>query len=141
MTNKTDTKAQARRERLKQIYGALNIYGTNDREELFLNSPSCKRRYAALGRKVLKHYLGDQYNPHTVEFQAEHFIREMIETAVQAKVLLKYKGYDWEFLDNSFKKAISFLMNIDLPYDQSRIQSGINPCLKITYLDVPSTKQ
>lgn len=141
MTDKMNAEAKARRERLQQIYGALNIYGSNDREELFLNSPDCKRRYAALGRKILAHYAGDKYNPHTVEFHVERYIRIMIEGFVQAKVLYKHKGYDWEYIDNFFKKVVSFSMEINIPYDQKRLDAGINPAIYTIPVNPHPTKQ
>lgn len=127
MTGKMDAEAKARRKRLQQIYGALNIYGSNDREKLFLNSPNCKRRYAALGRKILTHYAGDKYNPHTIEFYVEHFIRLHIETFIQQKVFYNLKSYDWEYIDNFFKKVVSELMRIDIPFDMQLFERGIEP--------------
>lgn len=103
------------------------IYGDAFRERLSLKNPVSLPRYAKLGRKVLSRYLGDKYNPHTVEIYQEYWVREHIKRFVEFKVFYKIKGYDWEFLDQFFRKVVGDLFKIDIPYDLERIKQGIKP--------------
>ncbi|MCY1242504.1 hypothetical protein D3C87_297820 [compost metagenome] len=103
------------------------IYGDAFREGLSLKNPVSLPRYAKLGRKALSHYLGDKYNPHTVEIYQEYWVREHIKRFVEFKVFYKIKGYDWEFLDQFFRKVVGDLFKINIPYDLERIKQGIKP--------------
>lgn len=141
MTKQMDDETKTRKERLKLIYGALNIYGSNDRERLFLETPKCRRRYAALARKVLSHYAGNKYNPHTVEYHVEDFIRQHIAGFVEQKVFFKLKDYDWEYIDNFFKRVVSELMGIDIPYDVELFERGMNHVYEIPIMQPHPTKQ
>ncbi|MNX85911.1 hypothetical protein D3C86_1177670 [compost metagenome] len=75
----------------------------------------------------MSHYLGDKYNPHTVEIYQEYWVREHIKRFVEFKVFYKIKGYDWEFLDQFFRKVVGDLFKINIPYDLERIKQGIKP--------------
>lgn len=100
------------------------IYGDSFRDRIAHESTALPR-YAKLGRKVLSYYVGEKYNPHTIEINTEVFVRHHIKRFIQEKVFYKQKGYDWEFIDHYFKKVIGELLEIEIPYDMERLRQGI----------------
>ena len=110
---------------------AQYIYGDEFRDREFLKNPVYLPRYSHLSRKILTHYAGEHYNPHTFELTHEIFIRQLIHSAVETKVLYKLSGYDWELIDNFLKKVIGEILKIDIPYDKERIERGMLPQYRI----------
>lgn len=107
------------------------IYGDEFRDREFLKNPVYMPRYAHLSRKILTHYAGEHYNPHTFDIIHEIFIRQLIHSAVESKVLYKLPGYDWELIDNFLKKVIGEMLKINIPYDKERIEKGKLPQYRI----------
>jgi hypothetical protein len=103
------------------------IYGDAFRDREFLRTLAYRPRYAHLSRKILTHYAGEHYNPHTFNIVHEIYIRQLIHSAVENKVFNKLPGYDWELIDNFLKKVVGEILNIDIPYDKERIAKGILP--------------
>ncbi len=101
------------------------IYGDIEREQRFLCGPDIYLRYAPLARKALRHYAKDAYDPHTVDFSPEWWLRVHIENIITTKVQNKIQ-YDWELIDNFLKKVIGMLMKIDIPYDAERLEYAIS---------------
>ncbi|MDQ7959854.1 hypothetical protein [Flavobacterium lindanitolerans] len=110
---------------------AQYIYGDEFRDREFLKNPVYLPRYAHLSRKILTHYAGEHYNPHTFDLTHEIFIRQLIHSAVETKVLYKLSGYDWELIDNFLKKVIGEMLKINIPYDKERIEKGMLPQYRI----------
>lgn len=110
----------------KQLTQTRYIYGDSLRERLAYTEHSLPR-FASLGRKLLSHYGGDNYNPHTVDLGVEYFIRFHIQHAIEQKIFYRQKDHDWEFADNFFKKVVGELLEIDIPYDQDRLDKGLWP--------------
>lgn len=96
------------------------IYGDLHRDALFLIGKNPLLRYAPLARKVLRHYAKDAYDPHTIDFEIEWWVREHVANFIDIKVKNRVQ-YDWEYMDHYFKRVIGRLMNIDIPYDEARL--------------------
>lgn len=117
----------------KQLTHTRYIYGDSSRERLAYTKCMLPR-FASLGRKVLSHYGGDNYNPHTVDIGLEYLVRFHIQHAIEQKIFYRQKDYDWEFEDNFFKKVVGQLLEIDIPYDQERLDKGLWPDQNLTLL-------
>lgn len=114
----------------KHIEYAKYLYGSAGRDYYFFRNPDSLPRYGHLARKLIIHYAGSAYNPHTVDYVTEVYIRSFIRDAVEYKVTNKVKGYDCELYDNFFKKIIGESFDLDLPYDLARIERGFDPQFK-----------
>lgn len=102
-------------------------YGCAVTDEFLFTNPKSLPRYGNLARKVMMHYLGERYNPHLHGLVHEPFLRQMIKEFVSYKVFNRLSEYDWEWLDQSFRKYFNGCFDLDLPFDQNRIQAGLKP--------------
>ena len=122
--------------------GVLNsskyFYGCAYRDRYLLNDPESLPLYGHLARKVLMHYAGNLYNPHTLCITMEPKLRRIIKDLVEYKVMNRTKGYDWQWIDAYFKKTISDYFDLKLPYDQATIDRGFapefRPAIEMDYL-------
>ncbi len=96
------------------------IYGDIEREQRFLRGADQYLRYAPLARKALRHYAKDAYDPHTIDFAPEWWVRRYVANFIIIKVENKVQ-YDWEFIDNFMKMVIGDLLTIDIPYNEERL--------------------
>lgn len=124
-------------EKKKQSYKAAYVYGSEIRDRI-LNEPKSLPRYAALARKALSYYGGEHYNPHTVAIHTEVFIRKLIQNAVETKVFYKAK-HNWEYIDHFLRKVIGSELQINIPYDQSVLDTELAPEYKATHSHLNDT--
>ncbi len=111
------------------------FYGSEYRDEYLLCDPKSLLRYGHLARKVLMHYAGDHYNPHTICITQEPFIRLLIKGFIEYKVVYKTGGYDWEMIDNFFKKVVSDYYKLNLPYDEKVLKRQFKPEFRAQFLN------
>lgn len=109
------------------LKASRHFYGCAYTDKYLLRDPASLPRYGQLARKLLKHYAGDHYNLHTTPMAIEMHIRELIKGLIEYKVIYRTKGYDWEWIDNFFKKTVSVYFNLDLPFSIERIKQGFAP--------------
>lgn len=102
----------------------MNLY-KDEFTDILMRHPKSNPRYASLARKTLSHYLGDRYDPATFDHEIEFFIRNCIEIYVVLKVTEK-EPYDWEVIDNFFKKVLFDHGYTDLEFDMTKIERGYN---------------
>lgn len=119
----------------RQFLASINnpaewLYGSIARDRYLLHNNSSLPRYGHLARKAFVHYAKERYNPHTISITNEIHIRQLIMLTIEAKVFRRIKDYDWDALDNYFAKAIGNILDIDIPYDQARLDQGIREDLK-----------
>jgi len=114
------------------------IYGSAARERR-ANNPETLPRYAKLARKALCHYAKDHYDPHTTDLLHEIYIRQLIHTFIETKVIYKLEGYDWEYIDNFLKKVIGESLEIDIPYNAKRVEQGIRTELRVNHFHSGNT--
>lgn len=114
------------RDKNGNLASANYVYGCAYRDRYLLHDPESLPLYGALARKVLMHYAGENYNPNTICITMEPKLRRAIKDLVEYKVFHR-TGYDWQWIDNYFKKSISDYYNLNLPYDQERIDQGFAP--------------
>lgn len=100
-------------------------YGCTFADEFLFRNPKSLPRYGSLARKVMMHYLGERYNPHIHGLAHEPFLRQMIKEFVSYKVFNCLPEYDWEWLDQSFRKYFNGCFHLDLPFDPKRIRAGL----------------
>lgn len=113
------------------------LYGCKVRDNYLLRNPASLPLYGNLARKALIHYAGEVYNPHTIHEAQEVFIRQLIKMTVEHKITNRLKVYDWEWIDNFFKKVISDYYELNLPYNLARIEQGLSPEFRaIEYLNI-----
>jgi len=74
----------------------------------------------------MMHYLGDRYNPHLHGLTHEVFLRQMVKEIIAYKVLYKRPVYDWDWIDQSFRKYFRGCCDVSLLYDQKRIDAGLS---------------
>jgi len=75
-------------------------------------------RYRHVARKLLHYYLGDQYNPDTLDPDIELSIRQGVHVWVKAKVILK-APYDWNYIDNGFRRFLNEAGFTHITFDQN----------------------
>lgn len=100
------------------------VYGCGYRDKYLLHDPGSLPLYGHLARKALMHYAREHYNPHTICITMEPKLRRIIKDLVEYKVMNRTKGYDWQWIDNYFKKTVGDYYKLDLPYDQAMIDQG-----------------
>ncbi len=110
------------------------LYGSAFNDHYLLCDPATLPRYGHLARKAMMRYAGDLYNPHIHGITHEVFLRRMIKEFIAYKVLYKTAAYDWEWIDHSLRKYFSGCFEIDLPYDQKRIDAGLKDGAKAPLL-------
>lgn len=108
------------------------VYGDRYRDHYLLRDNESLPLYAHLARKLLMHYAKEHYNPHTICITQEPRVRRLIKQLVEYKVMHRMKGYDWEWIDHFFKKAVGEYYDLKLPYDQARIDQGFAPEYRAT---------
>lgn len=101
------------------------LYGSAFADDYLINDPESLPRYGYLVRKLMQHYLGDNYNPHLHGIAHEPFLRHMVKEFIRYKVLYHLPTYDWEWLDHAFRKYFSGWFGHSLYYSQARIDSGL----------------
>lgn len=100
------------------------FYGSQAVDDYLFRNPKSLPLYGHLARKILMHYAGEYYNPHTIHLTMEPHIRMLIKSFVEYKVFYKIKGYDWELIDHFFRKVVDDYYNLGLKYDQAVIDRG-----------------
>ena len=110
------------------------FYGCAFDDDYLFRNPASLPRYGHLVRKVMAHYLGDRYNPHLHGLRHEPFLRMMVQDMIAYKVLYRTNAYDWQWIDQSFRKYFSTAFELDLPFDQCRIDAGFDPAGKAARL-------
>ncbi|OJV55773.1 MAG: hypothetical protein BGO31_16900 [Bacteroidetes bacterium 43-16] len=118
-------------EKKKQSYKAAYVYGSEIRDRI-LNEPKSLPRYAALASKALSFYGGEHYNPYTVAIHTEVFIRKLIQNGIEKKVFYKAK-YNWVYIDHFLRKVIGTELQINIPYDQSVLDTELASKYKVAY--------
>ncbi len=111
---------------LEAIMTESFLYGSATVDQYMLHNPDSLPRYGHLARKVMVHYAGECYNTHEHGLWHEPFLRQMIRDMVSYKVFHRLPDYDWEFIDNMFRRYIAKCFNISLPYNQKRIDQGFS---------------
>ncbi|MFD0750625.1 hypothetical protein ACFQZS_10755 [Mucilaginibacter calamicampi] len=106
------------------------LYGSELRDEMFLKWEGSIPRFGHLARKILIHYGGEHYNPHTVPYMTERFIRQLIKNTIELKVQRHIVGYDWELIDNFLKKVVCDELGLDLPSDYKPLNRQVLPELR-----------
>ena len=106
------------------------FYGDEWRDYRFLRHPHWLPRFAHLSRKLLMHYAGDRYNPHTILLADEYLVRVHIQDLINYRIHHRTTGYDWDYIDHFFRKFIGDIYGIDLQPDLQRIEQGIQPPYK-----------
>ena len=114
------------RDKNGNLVSSKYVYGCAYRDRYLLHDPASLPLYGTLARKVLMHYAGEHYNPHTIHITMEPKLRGAIKDLVAYKVMNRTQ-YDWQWIDNYFKKTISDYYGLSLPYDQERIDRGFAP--------------
>lgn len=114
-------------------------YGCAFTDDYLFRNPDSLPRYGHLARKVMMHYLGEAYNPHTLGLTHEPFLRQMIREFVSYKVFNRLTAYDWEWLDNSFRRYFNKSFNLDLPVNEQRIKAGLAGQARSPYITVHTT--
>jgi hypothetical protein len=99
------------------------IYGSKERDNFLLHDPSTFPRYGHLARLAFIHYGGANYQPDSISEFHESCIRSGIKKIIRDKVIFKGQ-YDWEWIDNALKAAISDILKIDLIYDSALVENG-----------------
>lgn len=108
------------------IKAAQYFYGCAYKDKYLLHDPASLPRYGYLARKVLAHYLGDQYNPHTIPMAVEYHFRLYIKEMIAYKIMYQVKSYDWQWIDHFFRKAVCSYFDLDIPYDTKLLNHGLS---------------
>lgn len=106
------------------------LYGNEWRDKFLLHDPKSLPRFGHLARKVLMHYAGEHYNPHTICYIDECAIRTHIRDFILYRMEHKTPGYDWEWIDHYFRKVVGGIFDIPLHHDLARIREGFKPPFK-----------
>lgn len=114
-------------------------YGCPFTDEFLFNDPQSLPRYGGLARKVMIHYLSEAYNPHLHGLAHEPFLRKMIKQFMTYKVFHHCSTYDWDWLDQLFRKYFNGCFGMNLPVNESRLKSGANALAKPSFLSTHST--
>jgi hypothetical protein len=104
----------------------MYLYGSAIDDDILLRDPKYLPRYGHLARKVLMHYAGDLYNPHVHGLMHEPFLRALIKDIIAFKIFHRTE-YDWEWLDNAFRRYVNGCFGTNLPYDAERLKAGLSP--------------
>ena len=80
-------------------------YYKDDFTDFIMYHNDTSPRYRALAIKALKFYLGDLYNPKTLDPNVELQIREFIYTCIHIRVINRIP-YHWEFIDNYLRRLL-----------------------------------
>lgn len=113
---------------------ARYFYGCAYKDKYLLYDPASLPRYGYLARKVLSHYLGDQYNPHTIPMEVEYHFRLYIKEMIEYKIMYRTKGYDWQWIDHFFRKAVCAYFDFDIAYDMKLLDRGLDPAFSAPVL-------
>lgn len=127
MTRSTDWFTENVRDKEGVLVSSKYFYGSRYRDHFLLRDNESLPLYGRLGRKLLMHYAAEHYNPHTIGINHEPRLRGLIKQLVEYKVSHRLKEYDWEWIDHYFKKTIGEFYDLNLPYDQARIDAGFAP--------------
>jgi hypothetical protein len=103
----------------------MYLYGSAINDDILSQREKYLPRYAHLARKVLMHYAGEAYNPHLHGLTHEPFLRSMIKDIIAFKVFHRTE-YDWEWLDNAFRRYVNGCFGTSLPFDQERLDAGLS---------------
>jgi len=115
------------------------LYGSALRDELLLRDNVTLPRFGYLARKAFIHYGGEHYNPHTISYEDELFMRCTIGNFIDYKLTGRVM-YDWELIDNVLKQIVSNALRINLPYDQKRIDEGFKAEFRSPYDDLKTDR-
>jgi hypothetical protein len=99
------------------------IYYKDDHIDYWMHHNCSMPRYRFLARKVLSHYLGDSYNPHTLFENVEIEIRKFIHHVLLRKVQ-QQAPYDWNYIDNWFRGYLAEVGFDHLSCDLEIIDAG-----------------
>lgn len=103
-----------------------NLYYADEIIEQVMHGPNSYPRYRHLARKALKHYLGNLYDPKTMDFEIEANFRFYIMGCVESKVYEK-EPYDWNWIDHFLRYVLSYCEGYThITYDDSVIDKGYN---------------
>ena len=93
------------------------LYYKDDFTDFCMHHNMSMPRYRHLARKLLHHYLGDQYNPETLDPDIELQFREGVHVWVRFKVIMK-APYDWNYIDNAFRHFLNEASFKHITYDE-----------------------
>lgn len=105
------------------------LYYKDDFTDFCMHHNMSFPRYRNLARKALSYYLGDKYNPETFDPDIELFLRQCIQDYVEMKVVDK-QPYDWQIIDNFFKKVLFDAGFTHLTYDIEILNKGYNGVMR-----------
>lgn len=99
------------------------LYYNNDFLDFCMHHNKSLSRYRGLARKAIAYYLGDLYNPETLNAEVELLFRQSIRNYIKLKV---FDGipYDWPVIDHFFRKVLHDEGFTHITYDMSILEKG-----------------